>query len=189
MECFHTYRKVNADPPLPSPPLLTLLNLCSPHKALFSESIQFPEQKSAAAMDRWQHKPGTPHAWYEHPTPMRVSVLIKSDFPRQEKNRKCQAVFSGSQGTTVFPILNAFNPLLSLALVTVNHQMTPERRTHFSSPPLPYIRHCFRLENHDHGYHIAESIYFVLPFLRPTWQEASFRVLCGLENREGRVGG
>lgn len=29
MECFHTYRKVNADPPLPSP-LLTLLNLCSP---------------------------------------------------------------------------------------------------------------------------------------------------------------
>lgn len=104
---------------------------------------------------------------------MRVPVLIKSDFPRQEKTRKCQAVFSGSQGTTVFPILNAFNPLLSLALVTVNHQMTPERRTHFSSPPLPYTRHCFRLENYDHGYHIAESIYFVLPFLRPTWQEAS----------------
>lgn len=104
---------------------------------------------------------------------MRVPVLIKSDFPRQEKNRKCQAVFSGSQGTTVFPILNAFNPLLSLALVTVNHQMTPERRIHFSSPPLPYTRHCFCPENHDHGYHIAESIYFVLLLLRPSWQEAS----------------
>lgn len=95
MECFHTYRKVSANPPLLSP-LLTLLNFCSPHKALFSEPIQFPEQKSAAATDQWQHKPDTPHAWYKHPTPMRVPVLIKSDFPRQEKNRKCQAVFIGS---------------------------------------------------------------------------------------------